>query len=90
MAAKYVRLVKNMYESSIIVVRLAVGVTDDFKVEVGLHQGSALNPFLSAMVMDRLAKEVRWDSPWTLMFADEIMICNESREQWEKSLWSWS
>ena len=31
---------------------------EDFKVEVGLHQGSALSPFLF-MVMDRLADEVR-------------------------------
>ena len=43
--------------------RCALGVTEDFKVEVGLHQGSALSPFLCVMVMDRLTDEVRQESP---------------------------
>lgn len=35
------------------------------------------------MVMDRLADEVRQQSPWTVMFADNIVICSESRvERW--------
>ncbi|XP_062865903.1 uncharacterized protein LOC134328668 [Trichomycterus rosablanca] len=72
---KYVRLVQDMYEDSRTVVRCAVGVTDSFKVEVGLHQGSALSPFLFALVMDRLTDEVRQESPWTMMFADDIVIC---------------
>ena len=45
-AEKYDRLVMNMYESSMAVVRCAVGVTDGFKVEVGLHQRSGLSPLL--------------------------------------------
>lgn len=36
---------------------------DRFKVEVGLHQGSTLSPFLFALVMDRLTDEVRQESP---------------------------
>ena len=48
--------------------RCAVGMTEGFKVEVGLHQGSALSPFLFAMVMDRLTDEVRQESPWNMMF----------------------
>ena len=55
---KYVRLVEDMYESSMIAVRSAVGVTDGFKEEVGLHQGSSPCSFLFAMVMDRLTEEV--------------------------------
>lgn len=37
----------------------AVSVIDGFKVGVELHQGSTLSPFLVAVVMDRLADEVR-------------------------------
>ncbi|KAK3562732.1 hypothetical protein QTP86_005733 [Hemibagrus guttatus] len=75
-----------MYERSRTVVRCAVGQTEEFKVEVGLHQGSALSPFLFAMVMDQLSEEVRQESPWTMMFADDIVICSESREQVEENL----
>ncbi|KAK3551170.1 hypothetical protein QTP70_013885 [Hemibagrus guttatus] len=88
-AEKYVRVVQDMYERSRTVVRCAVGQTEEFKVEVGLHQGSALSPFLFAMVMDQLSEEVRQKSSWTMMFADDIVICSESREQVEENLERW-
>ncbi|KAK3524279.1 hypothetical protein QTP70_026044 [Hemibagrus guttatus] len=71
------------------VVRCAVGQTEEFNVEVGLHQGLALSPFLFAIVMDQLSEEVRQESPWTMMFADDIVICSESREQVEENLERW-
>ncbi|KAK3508739.1 hypothetical protein QTP70_004218 [Hemibagrus guttatus] len=88
-AEKYVRVVQDMYERSRTVVRCAVGQTEEFKVEVGLHQGSALSPFLLAIVMDQLSEEVRQESPWTMMSADDIVICSESREQVEENLERW-
>ncbi|KAK3506625.1 hypothetical protein QTP70_011141 [Hemibagrus guttatus] len=88
-AEKYVRVVQDMYERSRTVVRCAVGQTEEFNVKVGLHQGSALSPFLFAIVMDQLSEEVRQESPWTMMFADDIVICSESREQVEENLERW-
>ncbi|KAK3531933.1 hypothetical protein QTP86_001271 [Hemibagrus guttatus] len=88
-AEKYVRVVQDMYERSRTVVRCAVGQTEEFKVEVRLHQGSALSPFLFAIVMDQLSEEVRQESPWTMMFAGDIVICSESREQVEENLERW-
>ncbi|KAK3532192.1 hypothetical protein QTP86_009297 [Hemibagrus guttatus] len=88
-AEKYVRVVQDMYERSMTVVRCAVCQTEKFKVEVGLHQGSALSPFLFAIVMNQLSEEVRRESPWTMMFADENVICSESREQVEENLERW-
>ncbi|KAK3523754.1 hypothetical protein QTP70_009236 [Hemibagrus guttatus] len=88
-AEKYVRVVQDMYERSRTVVRCAVGQTEEFNVEVGVHQGSALSPFLFAIVMDQLSEEVRQESPWTMMFADDIVICSESREQVEENLERW-
>ncbi|KAK3537926.1 hypothetical protein QTP70_024555, partial [Hemibagrus guttatus] len=79
-AEKYVRVVQNSYERSRTVVKCAVGQTEEFKVEVGLHQGLGLSPFLFAMVMDQLSEEVRQESPWAMMFADDIVTCSESRE----------
>ncbi|KAK3512866.1 hypothetical protein QTP70_028938 [Hemibagrus guttatus] len=88
-AEKYIRVVQDMYERSRTVVRCAVGQTEEFNVEVGLHQGSALSPFLFAIVMDQLSEEVSQESPWTMMFADDIVICSESREQAEENLERW-
>lgn len=60
------RVVQDMYEGSVTAVRYALGMTDWFKVEVGLHQGSTLSPFWLAM--DRLMDEIRQESPCTMTF----------------------
>ena len=69
-----------MYDGSTTAVRCAVGVTEGFEVKVGLHQGSALSPCLFAMVMGRMTDEIREEAPWTMMFANDIVICSESKE----------
>ena len=89
LAEKYVRIVQDMYDGSTTAVRCAVGVTEGFQVKVGLHQGSALSPCLFAMMMDRMTDEIREEAPWTMMFADDIVICSESKEQVEEKLESW-
>ena len=89
MAEKYVRLVQDMYEGSETVVRCAVGTTESFMVKVGLHQGSALSPFLFAVIMDRLTDKVRKESPWTMLLGDDIVICKETREEVEQRLECW-
>ena len=86
---KYVQLVQDIHEGSETVVRCAVGTTKSFKVKVGLHQESALSPFLFAVIMDRLTDEVRREPPWTMLFADDIVICEETREEAERRLESW-
>nr|XP_027206525.1 uncharacterized protein LOC113800007 [Penaeus vannamei] len=51
-AEKYVKVVKDMYDESEKAVRCAAEMTEGFKAELGLHQGSTLSPFLVATVMD--------------------------------------
>ena len=36
--------------------------------------------------MDRMTDEIREDAPWAMMFADDIVICSESKEQVEEKL----
>ena len=67
MAEKYVQLVQNIYEESETLVRCAVENAESFKVKIGLHQGSALSPFLFAVIMDRLTDEVRREPSWTML-----------------------
>ena len=86
---KYVQLVQHMYEGSETVVRCAVETIENFMVKVGLHQGSASSPFLFAVIMDRLTDEVRRKPLWTMLFADDIVICKGTREDVERRLESW-
>ena len=53
----YVESIQDIYEGARTSVRSAAGLTEDFEVRVGLHQGSALSPFLFAIIMDVLTKD---------------------------------
>ena len=52
MAEKYAKLVQDMYESCMIVVRCTAELTDGFNLMVRPHQGLALSLFLLAILMD--------------------------------------
>ena len=70
-------------------VRCAAETTENFKDMVGLHQVSALSPFLFAVIMDRLTDEVRREPPLTMLFADDVVICEETRKEVERRIESW-
>jgi len=48
----YMRVIKDMYDGIRTRVRTLVGDTDNFSIDIGLHQGSALSPFLFTIVME--------------------------------------
>ena len=66
-----------MYRGCKTVVRSAAGESNSFDVEVGLHQGSALSPYLFLLLMDVLTEDVRKDVPGSMMFADDIVLCGD-------------
>ena len=39
--------------------------------------------------MDKLTDEVRRETPWTMLFADDIVICEETRKEVERRLECW-
>ena len=41
------------------------------------------------MVMASMTDDIREEAPWIMMFADDIVICSESKEQLEEKLESW-
>ena len=86
---KYVRLIQVMYRNVITRVRSSVGETDGFEVGVGLHQGSALSPFIFNIVMDVITTGVREAVPWSILYADDIVLCAESKEDLEVNLERW-
>jgi len=86
---KYIRVVKDMYVRCETEVKCAAGSTEAFPVEVGLHQGSALSPFLFTIIMDSLTNECRTRAPWQMMFADDIVLCAREKRELEEDLEQW-
>ena len=83
---KYVRLIKEMYRDVKTIVGSGVGTTEGFKVKVELHQSSAISPFLFNIVLDVLTRGVRHGVPWSMMYADDVVLCGETSEEVERLL----
>ena len=51
---KYITLIKDMYKNV---------MTLDFSINIDLHQGSALSPYLFVLVMDEVTRDIQGDIP---------------------------
>ena len=74
---KYVKLVQDMYTGCRTKVHTVAGESSKFNVEVGLHQGSALSPYLFLILMDVLTERVRKEASESMLFADDIVLCGD-------------
>ena len=54
------------------------GISKDFDIGVGVHQGSILSLLLFIVVMDEVTKKVRKGVPWELGYAGDLMLTAES------------
>ncbi|XP_068233401.1 uncharacterized protein [Palaemon carinicauda] len=75
-----------MYHNVLNRVRSSAGETEGFEVRVGLHQGSALRPFIFNIMIDILIEDVREAVPWNILYADDIVLWAENMEDLEMRL----
>ena len=85
---KYITLIKDMYKDATTFVR-SDGNTTDFPINIGLHQGSALSPYLFALVMDEVTRDIQSEIPWCMLFADDVVLVDESRAGVNRKLELW-
>ena len=86
---KYVRIVQDMYHMASTQIRSSAGLTESIPVQVGLHQGSGLSPYLFDVIMDVLTDDVREEAPWCMLFADDVVLCGENANEVERDLDKW-
>jgi hypothetical protein len=86
---KYITLIKDMYDNVVTSVRTSDGDTDDFPIKIGLHQGSALSPYLFTLVMDEVTGDIQGDIPWCMLFADDVVLIDDSRAGVNRKLELW-
>ena len=72
-------------------VRTTCGETGEFLVTIGLHLGSALSRYLFALITDELTTHIQEEVPWCMLFSNNIVLMDESRdgvnaklERWQK------
>ncbi|KAE8736173.1 putative Mechanosensitive ion channel domain-containing protein [Hibiscus syriacus] len=70
-------------------VRTTVGDTEVFSMEIGLHQGSTLSPYIFALIMDDIYCATPDSVPWCMFFADDIVLVAETRTELNSRLATW-
>ncbi|KAL0924766.1 hypothetical protein M5K25_005623 [Dendrobium thyrsiflorum] len=83
----YIQVIKDMCAG--VVVQTQGGLTKYFPISIGLHQGSALCPYLFALVMDVLTRHLQEVVPWCMLVADDIHLVDKTREGIEGKLELW-
>ena len=78
-----------MYNNIVTSVRINDGNTDYFPIKIGLHQGSALSPYLFALVMDEVIRSIQGDISWCMLFADDVVLVHESQAEVNRKLELW-
>ncbi|KAG8136472.1 hypothetical protein E2320_005055 [Naja naja] len=57
---------------------------------VGVHQGSALPPLLFILVMDTIMHDLQQNAPWTMLYADDVMLASTIRGELQQQVQTWN
>ncbi len=71
---RLIKLVMALYVNSMSKVKMPVGISKEFSIRVGVHQGPALSPLLFIVVMQEATKEARRGGLKELLYADDLVL----------------
>ena len=86
-----VKMVEAMYENTTGRVVVGSWMSNEFQVNIGLRQGSALSPLLFILVMDLISRKISTtDAMKKIMYADDLVIVAEHWEELQGALEEWN
>ena len=85
-----VTAVMSLYNGSNIKVKVGTHLSDEFEVDVGVHQGTVLSPlFLFAIVVDAVTNELIEGMLQEILYADDIVLMAESMAELQETFYVW-
>ena len=69
--------------------RVGSAYSGEFKVKVGVYQGSVRPPLLFAIVVDVITKNGRRGVVNELLYVDDLVLMKETMEDLKERFWSW-
>ena len=73
-----VRSVMSLYDRAKMRVRVNSELLEEFEVNVGMHHGSVLSPFLFALVVDVVIEFTIEGALSELLYADDLVLMSET------------
>ena len=68
------------YDQSTLKVKVAGVLSDEFFINVGVHQGSSSSPLLFIEILNKVGKECRKGDLWKLLYADDLVLTAEMKQ----------
>jgi Reverse transcriptase (RNA-dependent DNA polymerase) len=78
-----------MYTNIVTCVKACDGEFDAFLIKIRLHQMSVLSPYIFTLVMDEITKDIQGNTPWCMLFADDVVLIDENRIGVDQKLELW-
>jgi hypothetical protein len=85
-SSKYITLIKDIYDNVVTMVQISDGYTNDFPINIELHQELALSPYIFALVMDEVTRDIQGGIPWCMLFTDDVVLVDESMTRIDQKL----
>ena len=63
--------------------------SEGFRINAGVHQGSALSPLLFILIVEEATKECTGEALWQLLYPDDLVLSTESKEEVEQMFLEW-
>ena len=84
-----VKEVMSLNEGAEMKVRVGSGLSEEFFVKVGVHQGSVLSPLLFAMVIDKVTENARKRWMKQILYADKLVLMEETMKELRENFDEW-
>jgi hypothetical protein len=68
-----------MYINIMTYVRAYDDKSNVFSIKIRLYQGLALSIYIFILVIDENTMDIKGDISWCMLFADDVMLIDESR-----------
>ena len=81
--------VMSLYDGAETRVRVGSAYLEEFKVKVGVHQGSVLLLLLFAIVVDVITENARRGVVNKLLYADDLVLMSKDMEDLKERFWNW-
>ena len=84
-----VKAVMSLYEGSRKKVRVGSGLSGEFGVRVGVHQGSVIPPLIFAIVVDAVTEQARKGLLNEILYVDDLVLISENMEDLKERFQRW-
>ena len=84
-----VKAVMSLYEGAETKVKVGLGLSEDFSMKVGVHQGSVLSPLLFVTVIDEVTENARKVWMKQILYADDLVLMGETIEGLRENFDEW-